>query len=152
MKNTIQIALALFISIIATSCNQPSENKETATSEVEEHQDHNESEGLQLDDGKRWAANTETTDGINNMIALLDSFSEKEDVAAYGKLSEELQSEFNLIIQKCTMKGESHNQLHNFILPMKDLFQGISSSELNTCKANNEKLRTHLDEYQKFFE
>ena len=150
MKNTIQIALALFISIITTSCNQPSENNETTTSEVEEHQDHN--EGLHLDDGERWIANAETTDGINNMIALLDSFSEQEDLAAYGNLSEELQSEFNLIIQKCTMKGESHNQLHNFILPMKDLFQGINSSELNTCKSNNEKLRAHLDEYQKFFE
>ncbi len=150
MKNTIQIALALFISITTTSCNQPSENNETTTSKVEEHQDHN--EGLQLDDGKRWIANAETTDGINNMIALLDSFSEKENLAAYGKLSEDLQSEFNLIIQKCTMKGESHNQLHNFILPMKDLFQGISSSELSTCKANYDELKNHLNEYQKFFE
>ncbi|MDH5368253.1 MAG: hypothetical protein OEW67_14830 [Cyclobacteriaceae bacterium] len=150
MKFTIKTFLVTLISIITISCNQQPKNNTGATKDTQQdHHSHNVE--LKLNNEKRWVANTETTDGVNNMIKIMNSFSEKENIEAYNKLSKNLQTEFNLILQKCTMKGEPHNQLHNFLVPMKEWFQGISSSELTSCKESYEELNNHLKKYETYF-
>ena len=52
------------------------------------------------------------------------------------KLSESLEQEFTIILQKCTMTGVAHEQLHNFLLPFrkKRYFEKLK---------RNEKYRSH---------
>jgi hypothetical protein len=97
-------------------------------------------------------ANKETTTRVNNMIGLMRVFSEKEEVAAYGQLTKDLKAEFSMIFKKCTMTGESHNQLHHFLVPIKELFKNLSSSKLSTCKESYAKLQTHLNGYKTYFD
>jgi len=152
MKTIIQLSIVLLITGITFSCNEHSEKDHNNTEEIEAEDHHEHGEGLRLDHGSRWIANLETTQGVNNMITLMDEFSEKENTDAYALLTEKLKAEFTMIFEKCTMEGESHHQLHNFLVPVKELLKGLQSSDLNVCKNSYSKLDSHLDEYQKYFE
>lgn len=109
-------------------------------------------EGVSLDNTKLWQANLETTEGIKKMQGIMNSFSEKENVTAYASLKGELEAEFSNIFQKCTMKGEAHNQLHNYLKPMIVLFEGLESSNLETCKTSFKTMENHLTGYTNYFE
>ncbi len=152
MKRIINIFLMLLIASFVISCENHSadEHEHSATEETAENH-HGDGNVLSLNNGELWTANHETTFGINSMISLMDSFSEKESVDAYTILKNKLEEEFNMIFQKCTMTGESHNQLHNYLQPMTEMFDGIGSSDLNVCQTNFDKLNKHLAEYSNFF-
>jgi hypothetical protein len=148
MKNYFKIALIALLAIGITSCGNSTEK-----SQCSHGHDNNEAHEQTNDTGtgKLWQANPETTQGVGDMKKLMVSFSEKEDVAAYGLLSEKLKTAYGLIFTNCTMKGEAHNQLHNYLMPMGDMFKGIKSTELDVCKNSFEDLNKHLDEYQTIF-
>ena len=80
---------------------------------------------VQLDNGKKWKANPETIKGINNMSSLVQNgITGKVEVE---KVYDSLQVEFKTIFAKCTMKGESHNQLHNFLIPIKGQLEKLKA-------------------------
>ncbi len=153
MKNLFKLLFVFLTLVFYTSCGKHKENKQehSQTEEKSEHKQVSKSM-IDLDNGNLWSANIETTQGINNMINLMNSFSDKESVEAYNLLDKNLEKEFNTILTKCTMEGESHNQLHNYLVPMKEMFESLSSSDLNTCKENYNKLNNYLKEYSKYFD
>jgi hypothetical protein len=150
VSQTLLIMMVLLLSSCANKKKEAQQDLETKSMDNLEKENETVSE-LTLDSGKHWIANKETTDGVNNMIKLVNSFSEKENIEAYSKLTENLQSEFTMIFEKCTMKGEAHNQLHNFLIPIKDLFADLSSNDIEKCKESYEKLNKHLPVYQNYF-
>lgn len=149
MKNILLLLIALSI----VSCkNAPEKEVETKEEpQVEEIVHTSEGDEVVLDNGSLWEANEDTTIGIQKMKSRLSSFSDSENVAAYQSLKEGLEADFTELFQKCTMKGEAHNQLHNYLLPMIDLFEGIGSTDLVTCKKSFNELNKHLDIYTSFF-
>lgn len=152
MKKPLTIVLAILTLTFLISCGKHTENKHehSSTEKTVEHKEISESL-VSLDNGKLWSANTETTQGINNMKNLMKEFSDKESVSKYTSLKNNLEKEFSTILTECTMKGESHNQLHNYLVPMKEMFEGLTSSDLGTCKENYNTLNDHLKEYPKYF-
>ena len=153
MKKTMKLILAITVLTVTISCGNKTKKKQDQpkTQQTEENEHASESV-LQLNNGNLWSANSETTDGINKMLTLMNSFTEKENLEAYTTLKQNLEKEFGTIITKCTMKGEPHNQLHNFLIPMKTLFKGLESSELTICKESFNTLNKHLLEYSNYFE
>ncbi|WP_456378852.1 hypothetical protein [Lutibacter sp.] len=152
MKKVSQLILAIIVLITITSCNEKI-NKNKEKIKVEETKEtHDSNTTLRLNNGNLWIANPETTTGINNMLALLNSFSDKENVEAYATLKQNLEEEFGTIISECTMKGEPHNQLHNFLTPFSSLFKKLESSELVVCKESFDALKKHLLTYSNYFE
>ncbi len=141
--------LLLFIS--TTGCGDGSDHGH-------DHYDTSETEDvyripdLETDNGAPWTANPETTDGIFAMIKLMDAHTDKENATSYNELAEALNAEFNSIFRNCTMTGEAHDQLHNYLYPLKEIFEGLRSSELNICKASFADLEQHLGQYFEFFE
>lgn len=144
MIQTLKIIVVIILtSIVTISCkNKKDTPKENQKKEI----------SVALDNGNKWKANIETTDGIKKMQQILNSFSDKDSVEAYKTLNEKLEVEFTNIFTLCTMKGESHNQLHNYLKPMLPLFDGLNSSELKVCKQNYASLKEHLNEYSNYFE
>jgi len=134
--------LLLFL-IITTSFSCKQDNKVVQSIKIE---------GVSLDNTRLWKANLETTEGIKIMQSIMDSFSEENNVKAYASLKDELEAEFTNIFQKCTMKGEAHNQLHNYLKPMIDIFEGLESSDLKTCKTHFKVMENHLAGYANYFE
>lgn len=114
---------------------------------------HDTAEPVQLDNGNRWQANPETTSGIAEMQAILARYEgESSDEAGRRALRQELEAAFQNIFKQCTMKGEAHDQLHNYLLPMKPLFEKIGSAEAGESEAAVRELKEHLAEYATYFE
>jgi len=150
MKIKIQTLIVLTLLMSSIACENAKNQDSTTKTEPEAVENHTKNE-LSLNDGKPWLANQETTEGINNMIQFMDSFSEKDSVEAYNTLADSLESEFTMIFKKCTMKGESHNQLHNYLLPMKAEFKKLSSTNLSESKSAFANLNKHLTVYKEYF-
>ena len=72
---------------------------------------------LSLDNGQRWKANIETTQGVANMTQLMDAFVESDDTKLYNSLSDSLKSEFKMIFKQCKKQSS----------PCMDLSQKIKS-------------------------
>ncbi len=158
MKHFISLVSVITILLFTASCKDKVENKDTIpkveeSTEIQQAEEHHHETGaVLLNDGKKWEANLETTGGIKKMQELMSAFSDKESPEAYASLKGNLQAEFTMIFEKCTMKGESHNQLHNYLKPMLGLFDGLESSDLDTCKKSYNTMNTHLSHYENYFE
>ncbi len=98
---------------------------------------------VKLNKGERWTANPETTQGVENMIAIVENFDRSK--GDYARLQNELMDEFKTILQKCTMDGEAHNEMHNYLLPLRDKIENASA-------ANLDDIKSHLRAYYQFFE
>lgn len=146
------LTVAFLATILVVSCNNDKTKKQEIAVPVQTEEESHESEGvLKLDNGDLWMANAETTEGIEKMTQLITNFSDRENMEAYPELKTTLEKEFGTIISKCTMTGESHDQLHNYLLPMKPLFKDLAAEDLATRKAGLEKLNKHLSEYSAYF-
>jgi len=165
MKKIFKLILGITVLVFAVSCDSKTgkihnhseaqqteehHNEKPSTQQTTEHE-HEGNEVLQLNNGNLWEANLETTEGINNMKLLIKSFSERDNMEAYAKVKQNLEMEFGTIIAKCTMTGEAHNQLHKYLVPMKDLFDGLAASDLEIRKASLNQINIHLEAYTKYF-
>lgn len=152
MKKISILSVAIMTSILVVSCNNDKNKKQEIAKPVQTAEESHESEGvLKLNNGDLWMANAETTEGIQNMSQLVTNFTDTENTEAYRELKTTLEGEFGTIISKCTMTGESHDQLHNYLLPMKPLFKDLAAEDLATRKSGLEKLTKHLSEYSTYF-
>ncbi len=109
---------------------------------------------VQLDEGKKWKANVETSQGINKMMASVKKAISKDiaELEDYRALGAALQTDFNEIFQKCTMTGEAHEQLHNFLLPMVDMVKTFEQKDLVACEKTLPEIKQHLGSYYDYFE
>lgn len=132
MKNTILFLLPVLALITISACQ-------------ESHTGH--AAAVQLDNGKRWQANPETTAGIASMQSIMADYEGRHSPEDRQAMRAELETAFSQIFAQCTMKGEAHDQLHNYLYPMKDLF-----GQLETNDKAVEELKAHLEEYGEYFE
>ena len=155
-KMNMKPILLFTLIFLVISCKQNTEKEalpEVVQQEEPAEESHESVDGvITLNDGKLWLANPETTTGINNMKSRMQAFTDKENAEAYSTLKKGLEADFTELFQKCTMKGEAHNQLHNYLFPFIDLFDGLESSELETCKKSFTGLNIRLGEYFDYFE
>ncbi|NQV53990.1 MAG: hypothetical protein HQ500_12460 [Flavobacteriales bacterium] len=153
MNAKYQVIFVLFLFTATVACENTETHHHEHGSEAESAAMHSDSEaGLTLNDGQRWSANPETTEGINKMKERMNGFTYTEDQAAFQTLADSLEADFTMIFTKCTMKGEAHNQLHNFLLPMKEKFTNLGSGDANASKIAFEGLKRHLAGYKEYFE
>ncbi len=106
---------------------------------------------IELDNGSKWQANPETTTGVVAMQTLINQRTEKtpED---YKKLAQSLVNEQNKLIDACSMKGASHDNLHHFLHPLIEkiaYLKKVNSIEegLKTTKS----IKENLDAYHTYF-
>lgn len=105
------------------------------------------SDEVKLDNGEKWVANIETNEGIHNMLTMVEN-EESKETRDYVGLKENLDEEFNVVLEKCTMIGESHDQLHNYLLPLK---ARIDNLDPNSKKEAIEDIRKYLLTYHSYF-
>jgi len=140
--------ILFFLAIISINSCQNKENKiaEKAIAVKPVSEKHTETGAkVSLNKGQLWKANPETTAGINALQKIILESSQKESASI---LKEKLNSEFTLIFKKCTMKGEAHNQLHNYLIPLKQKIDSLEDSNKVELK---KEIIAYLDEYSLFF-
>ncbi len=154
MKNVFISSLIVVVFLFTYSCSPCSdEGNHDKTEHTEKSDKHSAEDGkLVLNNGKPWDTQVEMTNRVKNMTQLLNDFSDYDNVDAYKKLSTALSHEFDMIFKECTMTGEAHNQLHNFLIPVKDMLEALNSSDVQKCKQGYEHLKAHLSEYNTYFQ
>jgi len=105
---------------------------------------------LSLNNGRKWEANPETTEGVQSMIQLVETFDNQN--SSTTALKSDLESEFTMIFKKCTMEGKAHNQLHNFLLPLRKMFKELESSDIAIQNKTMKRIHEQLTLYQDYFE
>ncbi len=98
-----------------------------------------------LDNGQRWKANPETTSGIANMTNILNAYDPASGDPKALKAA--LEEEFGLIFERCTMTGEAHEQLHNYLVPIHSQLSGFTATE-----DQRKVMSDHLAVYANYFE
>jgi hypothetical protein len=102
---------------------------------------------VSLNNGKRWKANTETTQGIQSMRMLVERYPQSGMTKL--QLKDTLEAEFQMIFQKCTMTGEAHEQLHNYLIPLHQMLNVMSEKSTD---AEIMAMHAHLQTYGEYFE
>lgn len=107
---------------------------------------------INLNNGEKWKVNAEMKPYIEKGNELLTEFISKND-KDYHKLAEDLKAQNNSLIQSCTMKGESHDELHKWLYPHIEIIEELLNAK-STAEA--EKIIIQLEKsfntYQKYFE
>ena len=151
MKYTWLLLVLMIIIGGLYACGSKHEHKNNQTSQTAKLTHQHTEQGLRLDNGKKWQANPATSEGIANMTKRMAAFVSNKS-GNYRTLKADLEKEFQMILKKCTMKGEAHNQLHHYLLPMKKLFGNLDSDSPTTQKATFKQLNKHLNTYTQYFE
>lgn len=129
------------------------EHVEDATHEVHEHDvfalDNSWVNEIELDNGEKWDANIETTEGVNNMLAYIDEIA-PTTVAEYHELASKLNEEKNFVIKECTMEGPSHDNLHVFLHPLIDKIAALG--KVSTADQGADVTKTIVDNLEAYTE
>ena len=156
MKKVFLILGSIFLFAFYACNSQGDKQNQTVQESIETpaepaDDEHDNAQTVQLNNGEKWQANPETTQGIAAMQQLVSSFSTTPAAEDYKQLKEKLETEFKTIFQKCTMTGESHNQLHNYLLPLKDLIEDLGSGNPEASKKALNEIQMHLTKYGMYF-
>ena len=132
----IKKSLLFSLIVVFFSCNDTA--KSNAIQEKQKHQEV----------VKLWQANDATTKAINTMKTLINDFGIQDNNDAYVELQNKLVDQFNGILTNCTMKGEAHNHLHDYLVPMKAKIDALSSE--NTLEENQKIIASYKQYLKKY--
>lgn len=106
-----------------------------------------------LDNGSVWKTDESTTTGVKNMRQIMRDFRTGGDdsLEAHQKLGDDLLAEFNTIFKLCQMEGEGHNQLHQYLMPVRKQISALKANDLAKAKEAAKTLNYHLGAYDSFF-
>ena len=161
MKRITFLSLLAFAVLTFFSCKPGGESQtentsthgDTTSAAAPEHTDADAPVvSVQLNNGAKWGANPETTSGITAMQQLVASTSATASKDDLARLAEELGNEFSIIIEKCTMSGEAHAQLHNYLMPLKETMEGLNAESPDVRTASLAQIKKQLAAYGDYFQ
>jgi len=107
---------------------------------------------VSLNNGEKWEANPETTVGIDRMLAIANKDIEEGRISHYALMGEQLGIEMKTIFAECTMDGEAHEQLHNYLLPLVKMFRSLEDVEDEVeAQLYQKNIIAHLNKYNTYF-
>ncbi|MFY0674069.1 MAG: hypothetical protein JXQ87_11715 [Bacteroidia bacterium] len=120
--------------IFTTGCkNQTEHNHQQNHAEHAEHaHEHKVVKEMTLNNGEKWKMQAELMANVENMEMAIDEYNEAA-LSDYAELGKSLKAETENMIKSCTMKGDSHVELHKWLEPhlgmLKDLNAAATVSE-----------------------
>ncbi len=108
---------------------------------------------LTLNGGEKWQVDEHTRASAARLAALVgdaQTLGSAEDARALG---ESLDAELDLLVQKCTMTGPAHDQLHVFLtafIPQVTTLKG--AAEIEDAQPIREEIGSLLEAYTAHFE
>lgn len=149
-----------FLSLAVFGCNNKNEaetaNKNTEV-ELEVDKKNNQINNnwlseIQLNNGSKWIANAETTDGVVQMLSIVKS-TKTTTVADFHDLAAQLNDVKNYIVKECTMEGSSHDNLHIFLHPLIEKINALGAiSAVDEGTKIKRAIQENLTAYYNYFE
>lgn len=144
----------LTISFLLFSCGNTNKesNKQTEVLLQEEHHHNDEKESIKLNNGEKWFVNDEMKPHIHEAEEILMEY-EKNKPEEYRELAVILKEKNSALIKSCTMKGESHDQLHKWLHPHIELIDNLGKAN-NLTEANEtiSQLKKSFETYKNYFQ
>ena len=107
---------------------------------------------IKLDNGNKWEANLETTEGVDKMLNLVKSSAPKT-VEDYHALASKLNEDKNVVVKKCTMEGPSHDNLHVFLHPLIEKIEALGKvSNTDEGAETLASIKENLEGYYNYFQ
>ena len=107
---------------------------------------------IKLNNGNKWEANLETTEGVDKMLNLVKS-SDPKTVEDYHALASKLNEEKNYVVKKCTMEGPSHDNLHVFLHPLIEKIEALGKvSSTDEGAEVTASIKENLEGYYNYFQ
>ncbi len=169
MKKSI-LALFAFTIILLFSCQQATENKVESQKESTEigaqsksdpqeekrnrytaDDGHTTGINVNLDHGAKWETNRETSTGIAMMLGTINDLTPDPTIEDYRGIYKKLATEYQSIIQKCTMTGNARTELQNYLDPLKEKINILSVGRLEACNKVLPEIKDYLLKYSHFF-
>jgi hypothetical protein len=152
--NKVIVTFSVF-SLLLFGCGNSTNEKSNNQADVVEHNEHHhddESNPLQLNSGEKWVVNEEMKPFILKAEGILNQYLESES-QDYQTLAAQLKEENSGLIKSCTMKGESHDELHKWLYPHIELIESLSKAE-STEQANKliTDLQASFSTYNQYFQ
>jgi len=160
---TTAIISALLLGCNETKTKEESSNIVETTEDVHEHpmeemstEMHSMNNAwvneIKLDNGNKWQANLETTEGVDKMLSLIKS-SDPKTVEDFHALASKLNEDKNVVVKKCTMEGPSHDNLHVFLHPLIEKIEVLG--KVSTTDEGAEtiaSIKENLEGYYNYFQ
>jgi hypothetical protein len=161
--------LIFSISLLALVSCKDSKNQETdqkkdtfeeSTEITKEHHEHETSgiytnawtSEINLNNGSKWQANAETNEGVKKMEDVLKTF-KTTTIDDYHELANQLNSSKNFVIKNCTMKGDSHDNLHVWLLPLMDKIEALSEVKaIDEAAKLKQSIYENVNAYNTYFQ
>lgn len=136
------------------SCNNADKN-ETAKTKTTEHAHTSvpmeTPEVLELNNGEKWVVNEEMKPSVNQINESIRGYIANNETD-HKKLAADLEVYNNNLIQSCTMKGKSHDELHKWLHPHLTLTKKLKEEENpENAKAIISDLEKSCDTYAAYF-
>jgi hypothetical protein len=154
-----KITLSMAIGILLCACNaSPTENEVSVNKEevvVAEDSHQEEEEAIFLDNGKKWAVVPEMLAFIRTMEKGVVDFGEKKDAvsADYQELAVLIDDNIRALTANCTMKGQAHDELHKWLVPLLSLSQAFDDAkELKIQEQVYQKIKKSHENFNLYFE
>lgn len=112
---------------------------------------HQQSE-ITLNNGEKWKVNSEMKPHIEKGSEILNEFISQKNTD-YQALADSLKTQNNNLIKSCTMKGESHDELHKWLHPHMELIEQLSNApNLKEAEGIISQIELSFKTYEKHFE
>ena len=154
MKKLLLPSLVIF----CMACTSPEGNqKQDTTTKSEKRNRYTADDGntvgidVKLNNGSKWEANVETTREMGAMLGMTGDMPKDPTIEDYRALHKKMLISFQTTLQQCTMTGEAHNQLHHYLMPLKEKIEKLGEGDLETCKTILPDIRDYLLKYSHFF-
>lgn len=155
MKKIILVSLTVLIFL---ACQENNKNTIPTTKEdthkVEEAHHHATGETpLYLNDGKPWRINEEMKPYLTKSEEVLKTYNNNENDTDYESMSLILKEQNNLLIKSCTMTGEAHDVLHEWLMPHLKLTEALEKAK-GQKEADKiiHKLNDSFEDFSEYFE
>lgn len=160
--STLTFALATAMLFASVACHDHSgehathgHSEEVAQQTSGEHSHAMNHSGLDLNEGKRWAADRSTREGIHRMQRIVEQSGGSPgsgEVQALRKMHAELQGELKQVIEKCEMEGRPHEMLHVYLNELTPHIQSLQHEDPEVAQQAARKLPEVLARFDNYFE
>ena len=107
---------------------------------------------LKLNNGEKWAVNAEMKPHLEKANQVLKEYL-TQNGTDYKKLAADLKAQNDQLIKSCTMKGESHDELHKWLHPHIELISKLAdASDENLAKSIIAQLEQSVNTYQNYLQ
>jgi len=142
------ILFSMLLTIVSCSNNAESVEVKYITEDIIKANPHN----LKLNESKKWAVNTEMMVHVNAIDSKIKAF-KGTTLKDYTDLGKTIHFNLRKLTKSCTMTGESHDELHKWLLPFFDLNDYLKkSATVENGEGMLEKMKYEFAVFNTYFE